>query len=155
MTAPPSSSEIAQHILRIMPVMMKVVFSHLRDCDPQLIPAHFRLLGMLARRPWSLSELAEVQAVSLPTMSSTISALVERGWVERKRSEEDRRIVMVSLTPAGREVIQRAHQLVEQRLTEALSELSDQQREALMKGLLVLHDAFGHAFKLETVRYEG
>jgi DNA-binding MarR family transcriptional regulator len=57
---------------------------------------------ILGEGPHCLSELAEKQAVSLPTTSHSIGKLVERGWVTRSRAHRDWRIVEVELTPAGR-----------------------------------------------------
>ena len=48
-----------------------------------------------------MSELARAQAVSLPTMSNSISAMVERGWVRREAPDGDRRVVMIDVTPTA------------------------------------------------------
>ncbi|MFW5807226.1 MAG: MarR family transcriptional regulator, partial [Spirochaetota bacterium] len=59
---------------------------------------HFRLLRTLRRGPRSLHELADLHEVRLPTMSRTVTVLQSRGWVNRTRSEDDRRTVFTSLT---------------------------------------------------------
>ena len=43
--------------------------------------------------------------VSLPAVSQQLRALEQKGLVERNATAEDRRITLVSLTPAGREAI--------------------------------------------------
>jgi DNA-binding MarR family transcriptional regulator len=55
----------------------------------------------------SMSELAERIHQSSATMTGIVDRLVEKGWVTRRRSEEDRRAVFVSLTPDGQNVLSR------------------------------------------------
>src|SRR5207249_2526664 len=92
----------ARDILEIIPLVMRTVAAELRAAGELSAPAHFGLLSMLAERPRILTELASLQGVSLPTMSSSISTMVERGWVRRTAPGEDRRVVMIEVTTPGR-----------------------------------------------------
>ena len=85
----------ARDILHIVPLVMRAVAAELRSAGEMPAPAQFGLLSILNQRPRSLTELAGLQGVTLPTMSSSISAMVERGWVRRGAPEDDRRVVMV------------------------------------------------------------
>ena len=58
----------------------------------------------------TMSEVAARLAVTLATLTTTVNKLVSKGFVERERSEQDRRRVMIRLTRPGREVC-RAHSL--------------------------------------------
>ena len=62
---------------------MRTVAAELRAAGELPAPAHFGLLTMLGNQPRTLTELALLQGVSLPTMSNSISTLVQRGWVKR------------------------------------------------------------------------
>ena len=53
----------------------------------------------------SMSELAERIQQSSATMTGIVDRLVEKSWVTRRRSEEDRRAVFVSLTPEGENLL--------------------------------------------------
>src|SRR5437773_309810 len=75
--------ESARDILEIIPLVMRTVAAELRSAGEMPAPAHFGLLSILIARPRSLTELAALQGVSLPTMSNSISAMVERGWLRR------------------------------------------------------------------------
>ena len=108
-------------------------------------PAHFRLLAILANHSCNLSELALRQAVSLPTMSNSISVLVERGWVKRVSSPGDRRQVLLELTPVGREALDEIKDQAEARVAELLNQLSSHELESLSAGLAVLEQAFAPA----------
>src|SRR3954447_7662434 len=90
--------ESARDILEIVPLVMRTIAAELRAAGELPVPAHFGLLSMLSVQSRSLSEMAAHQGVSLPTMSNSVSTLVQRGWVRRGQSA-DRRVVIVELTP--------------------------------------------------------
>jgi len=132
------ASRVAQQILEIIPCMMRAVALEMRRRNPLMMPAHFRLLGMLARQPATLTELAERQAVSPPTMSKTVAMLEERGWVTRVRSQEDRRVVIIQATEAGQRALHETHRQAEEYLTTLLMSLEPAELESLSRGLHVL-----------------
>jgi DNA-binding MarR family transcriptional regulator len=141
----------ARQILEIVPLVMRIVAAEVRRTGYALAPSHFCLLRMLARCPCNLSQLAERQAVSLPTMSNSIATLVERGWVKRTQVPHDRRAVLIELTPAGQAVLADVQRQVEARVTELLAPLSDADRDALVAGLAILRDAFAPAIQAEPI----
>ena len=84
--------ESAREILEIIPLVMRAVAAELRAAGEMPAPAHFGLLSVLSTRPRMLTDLASLQGVSLPTMSNSISAMVDRGWVRRAAPTNDRRV---------------------------------------------------------------
>src|SRR5437660_12486669 len=97
----------AHEILKIVPLVMRTVAAELRAAGELPAPAHFGLLTMLSAQPRTLSELANLQGVSLPTMSNSISSMVHRGWVRRTAPPKDRRVVIIDVTPTGRPAVER------------------------------------------------
>jgi DNA-binding MarR family transcriptional regulator len=134
--------ETARDILEIIPLVMRTVAAELRAAGELSAPAHFGLLSLLIERPRMLTELAALQGVSLPTMSSSISAMVEHGWVRRTAPGEDRRIVMIEATTAGRAALDRVARCAETHLAEVLAPLDVTARRRLQRGLGVLHKVF-------------
>jgi DNA-binding MarR family transcriptional regulator len=53
--------------------------------------------------PQRVTDLATLELVAQPTMTTIVGRLEARGYVERKRDGADRRVVTVALTPTGRE----------------------------------------------------
>lgn len=68
-----------------------------------------------------MSELAGQLHVTMGTLTVMVSNLVKKGFVERYKSEKDRRIVKVGLTKEGRRVYD-AHELFHENLVDALVE---------------------------------
>jgi DNA-binding MarR family transcriptional regulator len=137
--------ESAHDILEIIPLVMRTVAAELRAAGEMPAPAHFGLLSILAVRPRMLTDLASIQGVSLPTMSNSISAMVERGWVRRTAPEGDRRVVMIEVTPTGRAVLERVGKAAEAHLSDRLVEIDLASRKRLKDGLAVLRRIFAAA----------
>src|SRR5207245_9055690 len=115
--------ETAREILEILPRVMRTVAAELRAAGEMPAPAHFGLLSVLSLRPRMLTDLASLQGVSLPTMSNSISSMVERGWVRRAAPEGDRRVVMIEVTATGRAALERVSRCAEVHLAEGLAPL--------------------------------
>ncbi len=78
----------------------RAMLAHLHSCNQS--PAQLHVLGVLRDgAPITVSHLASRLGISPPSASAIVDRMVDGGLVARERSEEDRRIVSVSLTPAG------------------------------------------------------
>lgn len=139
----PQARDAARDILKIVPTVMRVVAAELRAAGELPAPAHFGLLTMLKAQPRTLTELAVLQGVSLPTISNSISAIEQRGWVRRSSPARDRRVVIVEVTPAGQAALDRVGKAAEAHLSELLVPLDAVSRRRLQAGLGVLRSIFG------------
>lgn len=135
--------DAAREILKIVPLVMRTVAAELRAAGEMPAPAHFGLLTMLGSQPRTLTELAVLQGVSLPTMSNSISTLVARGWVRRSSPAKDRRVVVIEVTPLGTATVERVGRAAEAHLAEMLSGLDGPAQRRLQAGLGVLRRVFG------------
>ncbi len=74
--------------------------------DDAVSDAQFAVLACLKMNGrLSLGELAQRERVTAPTMSSTVTALLEEGYVTRVQDEQDRRRVQVDIPDAGVAVV--------------------------------------------------
>jgi DNA-binding MarR family transcriptional regulator len=130
----------ARAILTVVPLVMRTVAAELRAAGELPAPAHFGLLSMLASkpRPLTMTELASLHGVSLPTMSNSISALAGRGWVHRTAPSEDRRQVRIEVTAAGRAIVRRVGRSAQRHLAALLTPLDAASLDRLQAGLEVL-----------------
>jgi DNA-binding MarR family transcriptional regulator len=81
-------------------------------------------------------QLGEALDVSAPNMAITLDRLVERGWVERVRSTQDRRAMLIHLTPAGQQLVRRAEKIAATMERDTLAVLSPAERALLVELLL-------------------
>jgi DNA-binding MarR family transcriptional regulator len=69
-------------------------------------PVGMRVLSILDESgPLGISQLAAIDQCRQPTMSGTVTGLVERGWVTKESDPDDARSSLVALTAAGRRVL--------------------------------------------------
>lgn len=68
-----------------------------------------RVLRRLRDAPLTLSQLADVTGSDAPATTVSVNDLENRGLVERYPHPDNRRAKLVSLTPAGRRMVELAH----------------------------------------------
>ncbi|SOC56410.1 MarR family winged helix-turn-helix transcriptional regulator [Ornithinimicrobium cerasi] len=124
------------HAVRIscMRVARRVRF----DADNTVAPHLFSVLARLAEEPRTVGELACIEKVSAPSMSRAVAQLVEPGLVERHSDEHDGRLVRLSLTDAGREVVRTERARRDAWMTERLEGLSAEERDVLRRATAIL-----------------
>ena len=90
-------------------------------------------VGLHERNPMNV--VAARLGVTLATLTTAVAELVRKGFIERSRFEDDRRVVLVSLTKKGRQVL-RAHNLFHhQMIDEALADLTEEEERVLAEAL--------------------
>jgi DNA-binding MarR family transcriptional regulator len=75
----------------------------------------------------SMSELAERIQQSSATMTGIIDRLVDKKWVSRRRSDEDRRAVYVGLTTEGTDLLGRVNAAKNAWMNDTLSKFTPQE----------------------------
>lgn len=94
-----------------------------------------------------MGEIAHDLRITVGTLTTAITKLIKKGYVERKRIEEDRRVVLVNLTSKGEEVY-KVHQVFhEEMICAMLSNFSDEEEQVLSKSLEKLNTFFEEKYK--------
>jgi long-chain acyl-CoA synthetase len=101
-----------------------------------LTTAQYRTLTQLGEGAEASSSLAAKLAVSRPTVTAVVEGLVERGLVDRRHSDEDRRRVSVNLTESGRQMLARADEVVSAKLADVLAAVSPRQAAQAVNGIV-------------------
>jgi DNA-binding MarR family transcriptional regulator len=92
--------------------------------------------------PKNMSSVAKALSVTTGTLTISVNGLVKKGYVNRTRSEEDRRVVLVSLTEKGCEAFA-MHQRFHQDMIDAvIAGLSGEEQVVLGKALQNLAQYF-------------
>ena len=69
------------------------------------------------------------------TLTISVNSLVKKGYVDRTRSEEDRRVVLVSLSEKGKRAYLHHHKFHEEMIDAVLKELTEEEQRALENAL--------------------
>ena len=83
-----------------------------------------RILWRLFEAPMTLKQIADMTGSDAPATTVAVNDLEDRGLVERNPHPENRRAKLVSLTPAGRRVVDLVHRTVRDDAPPALQRLS-------------------------------
>jgi len=110
----------------------------------ELSHAQFELLIELDERgELSAGELALAARLSPASVTGMLDGLVESGYVERTRSDSDRRVVRASLTALGRARVQAKRAAWQERWEAALGDVSPRELKAAARVLERLGEMFG------------
>lgn len=92
--------------------------------------------------PKNMSTIARELSVTVGTLTIAMNSLVKKGYVNRERGKEDRRVVYISLSEKGRKAYDHHEQFHHQMIQEILEELTPEETEALVKSLKKLNRWF-------------
>ena len=93
--------------------------------DPHVTMAQMRVLMLLsALGEARMSDLAHQLGIAPSTLSSLVDRLVEGGFAARRDDAHDRRKVLVSLAPAGNQLLDQFNELGADALRSLLEQLS-------------------------------
>jgi len=82
-----------------------------------------------------VGSLAEQLSVSLPAVSGIVDRLVKEKLIKRRRSSEDRRLVLVELTNAGKKMVEKLLKAFERLLFDVLKKIPEAEWETIMKAI--------------------
>ena len=90
----------------------------------------------------NMTTVAKSLHVTTGTLTISINSLVKKNYVERVRSEEDRRVVLVSLTEKGKKAFLHHRQFHDKLVNEIVEQLSDEEKHVLEKALNRINQFF-------------
>ena len=88
--------------------------------------------------PRRLTDLAVTEDVTQPSMTALVGQLADLGLAERRRDPTDARVVLVALTPAGRQHLRALRRASASVLTGLIDKLDAQEARALRAALPAL-----------------
>jgi DNA-binding MarR family transcriptional regulator len=131
-------------LMESVPLVMRFVRAEMRSQSASVLSVpQFRALNFLDRYPGSsLSDLADHLGVTRATASALIERLVQREFINRQEHPQERRQVMLKLTPAGITHLQQSRAKTRTEIANKLTNLSEAQLSDLSAGLLILAKVF-------------
>jgi MarR family transcriptional regulator, organic hydroperoxide resistance regulator len=107
--------------------------------ETELTLSQYFVMDALADDALTVSEVARAAQVAVPTATRSLRALERRGFVDRTRDDDDdRRLVTVALTPAGRAVLEEKRTWVGERQRELFDGLSAAERRTVTGALTAI-----------------
>jgi len=94
----------------------------------------------------AMSRLADMLDVSFSAATGLVDRVEERGFVERIRVPEDRRVVLVRITPAGRQMLEDVEVVRTEIIQHVLDQLDPSQLDGVATAMAALRVAFLSTF---------
>lgn len=102
------------------------------------------VMGILSKeKTMKITELSSKLSLSNSTVSGIIDRLEKQGMVERKRSEEDRRVVNVSISPNCTGIHHDFHKRLEENIGNVLNKGTPEELNKIFIGLDALKKLLG------------
>jgi DNA-binding MarR family transcriptional regulator len=109
------------------------------DVDMDLDGPRASLLSVLVfAGPQPVTRLAEIEQVSPPAITKLVTALEAAGLVARERTADDRRVVLVAATPAGRRLLERGRAARVRQVADLLDGVSARDLAALRRAAEII-----------------
>jgi DNA-binding MarR family transcriptional regulator len=138
-TDPAGSEELAGSLAALMKHLLvntgRDFFAEMERSGVSLTQAKSLMLLTDAEKPMSVKAVADALGLSLPGVSRSIEAMVQRGEVTRAEDPRDRRCKLVSATPRGRRLYERLMAIRLAGVRHFVEELDQDEKEALAQGL--------------------
>lgn len=111
--------------------------------DGVSLPQYRVLVELAARGPQRSVDLAAVLGVDRSTATRMVDRLLRKQLVSRRRVGSDRRVVRISLTSAGRELVEHVSRRRRAEITAILERMPRDRRHAALAALRAFADAAG------------
>lgn len=112
--------------------------------DAEVTPSQMSALTVLSNHgEMTLGELAAIERIAPPSMTRIAARLEEKGYLERRPDDADRRVARVAVTDRGESLLRERRELGDAFVTSRLAGLSDDDREVLARAVPILERLAG------------
>jgi DNA-binding MarR family transcriptional regulator len=131
----PRATESAMNIVRTADLLVKRIADLVQPFG--LTPSSGLVLGILADAgsPLPPNQIAERLIISRATVTGLLDSLERRGYVHRAPHATDRRMLLIELTEAGRQVAHEFRLVVHRQQKEWFTTLDDEEQQQLINFL--------------------
>jgi MarR family transcriptional regulator, organic hydroperoxide resistance regulator len=118
---------ICENLIGILPIIHRKLINILDEgIELELSHYHFAILGILSKfGELPVSKIGRRLLRSKPQMTAILDKLVDLGLVSRSQGSQDRRIVYISLTPQGGQILAKALATLNKNMAVKLANLSE------------------------------
>ena len=92
--------------------------------------------------PRNMSSVAKSLSITVGTLTISVNNLVKKGYIHRVRSNEDRRVVLISLTDKGKKAFNHHKKFHEDMIQSLIAGLSEKEINTLVTALTNLKEFF-------------
>jgi DNA-binding MarR family transcriptional regulator len=129
-------SSFAKELFKLIPHIVRGMFSRQADVLGQgkiTLPQFFSLDLLDSRGPLKMKDIAEELNISLPAATGLVNRLVILKLVKRVYDAKDRRVIYITLTSKGKEMIAEIRAKRIKAIEQIFGQLTDKERSDYLK----------------------
>ena len=148
---------MAKHSIRLVNELLVEIFNDILTIEKEAISSgpfkdlsitEMHTIEAIGVGEHTMTDVADKLDITVGTLSTAINRLVNKGYVERNRSELDRRVVEIGLTRQGR-LAYKIHEAFHREMVRNMIEgLSMEGNEVLIQSLSNLNNFFKEKYHL-------
>jgi DNA-binding MarR family transcriptional regulator len=140
----PDIDEVVDGVLRASRALVAVAARSIAGVDGTVtLPQYRTLVALAAHGPQNVRTLADEIDVHPSTATRMCDRLATRGLIDRNLSSESRREVIISLTPAGRRLVDKVMTRRRRAIRDIVAKVPGPLRPAMVDALQAFSDAAG------------
>ncbi|MFC1590560.1 MarR family winged helix-turn-helix transcriptional regulator [Candidatus Omnitrophota bacterium] len=142
-TGRPENADFGLEVAKILPLIiresssrMTSVFSEVNLTIPQLIVLEL----LIGKGECNMSDLAGALKLTMGAATGIVDKMVENNVVKRERSQNDRRVVNITIEDKGKEVVNKVNFARRDIINEVFSGLSEDEKSSYLSILIKVRD---------------
>ena len=135
-----SFSRLPGHLVRRVHQVATAYFAH--ECGGDLTAVQYAALVAIGSHPGiDATRLSQAIYFDRSTIGDVLDRIEAKGWIVRESSAGDRRIKVVTLSPAGREVLRQVTPAIRRVQERLLAPLTEDEAKTFVRLLVRIADA--------------
>ena len=130
--------------------ILEIEEKSLRDSGSDLTITEIHTIDAVGdSEPKTMTEISRSLKVTMGTLTTGVDKLIKKGYLIRKRTEEDKRIVLVELTEKGIKAKKMHEEFHQEMIDSVISHLAPTEEELLVQSLQKLMYFFDDKYELK------
>lgn len=136
-----SRDRLAGQILGMIPLFHRKLLKKYKSSE--LKRTEFLLLNNLMMADGlPMNTYGEKLCISKPNLSKLVHELVDKQWVKKEKSEEDKRVTRIYITDQGRVFLQEHYKRMKEQVVASTEKLTDEEVETLVANFESIQQIF-------------
>lgn len=130
--------------------ILEIEEKSLRDSGSDLTITEIHTIDAVGEsEPKTMTEISRILKITMGTLTTGVDKLIKKGYLIRKRTEEDKRIVLVELTEKGIKAKKLHDSFHQEMIDSVISHLDPTEEELLVQSLQKLMFFFDNKYELK------
>ena len=135
-----NAENIVKNLIELLPLFQNNVIKPVLQVSKHSIsPLQFHVIKIInEKKSINMTELANEMMISKPQLTAIIDKLLKKAYLVRENSQEDRRIINISLTPLGQDLLKQRTEHMHKMITQRISTLPAEELAQLNAAVITM-----------------